>query len=72
MKKSLFVLILGLVIASCDTTVKTSEDSTQFWRGNSIEVIVYDSCEYVLFSNGQSSWGAHKGNCKYCAERNKN
>ena len=70
MKKLLFVLLLGLALASCDTTVKTKQDSTQTWCGDPIRVVEYDSCEYVLFSNGQSSWGAHKGNCKYCAERN--
>lgn len=32
-----------------------------------IHVVEYDNCEYVLYNRGI----AHKGNCKYCAERNK-
>jgi len=40
------------------------------------EVVVIDSCEYIIYSEkrGYSSSGfmAHKGNCKFCEERNKN
>lgn len=70
MKKLLFVLLFGFALTSCDTTVKTKQDSTQTWCGKPIQVVEYDNCEYVYFSNGNMSWGAHKGNCKYCAERN--
>ena len=38
-------------------------------------VFEFDSCEYVLLSNTMGLKGkgylAHKGNCKYCAEREK-
>ncbi len=26
-------------------------------------IYVIDSCEYVIFNTGSSSWGSHKGNC---------
>ena len=26
-------------------------------------IYVIDSCEYIVFYNGSSSWGSHKGNC---------
>ena len=29
---------------------------------NSIYII--DSCEYIIFYGGSSTWGSHKGNCK--------
>jgi hypothetical protein len=38
-----------------------------------LQVVVIDSCEYLFYRDyGQSSSAgflAHKGNCKYCAER---
>lgn len=35
------------------------------------ETVVLDSCEYVYVTAGPGSWGSHKGNCKFCAERSK-
>ncbi len=32
-------------------------------------IIVVDSCEYISFSGGSSTWGSHKGNCKFCEKR---
>ena len=48
------------------------------WHG--FNVIVIDSCEYLYkkyeVRGGYAGYGygfmAHKGNCKFCAERNKN
>lgn len=34
-------------------------------------VVEYDSCEYVIRSAGHKGFLAHKGNCRYCAERRK-
>lgn len=36
-----------------------------------IDLITIDSCEYIRINNGYRTWGSHKGNCKYCAERSK-
>lgn len=38
---------------------------------DSIKFKVYevDNCEYILVGVGNDRWGAHKGNCKFCAER---
>ena len=27
-------------------------------------IYVIDSCEYIVFYSGSSTWGSHKGNCK--------
>ena len=39
------------------------------------EIVVIDSCEYVVFDRKQGYPGAgdicHKQNCKFCAERGK-
>ena len=26
-------------------------------------VYIIDSCEYIIFYGGSSTWGSHKGNC---------
>lgn len=39
------------------------------------QVIVIDSCEYIAAKAPFGDYGwvmSHKGNCKFCAERNKN
>ena len=36
-----------------------------------IEVLVIDSCEYVGYLYGYGAVLSHKGNCKFCAERNR-
>ena len=57
---------------------KIKKAQTERWHG--FNVIVIDSCEYIYkkyeVRGGYAGYGygfmAHKGNCKFCAERNKN
>lgn len=35
------------------------------------DIVIIDSCEYIHVRNGNATWGSHKGNCKFCAERSK-
>jgi hypothetical protein len=35
------------------------------------QTVEIDSCEYIFVGAGNASWGSHKGNCKFCKERNK-
>ena len=69
MKKLLFILAL-IVCASCNNTVETDTVEQDY------RVVVIDSCEYVMFDRAAGYHGfgfmAHKGNCKFCAERAKN
>lgn len=79
MKKILIVLFGCLSLASCECeTEKTPEQikHEQRWRG--FKVIVIDSCEYLIktveVSPGtrhatSAGYMAHKGNCRFCAER---
>ena len=46
----------------------SEENSSSF--GSSFVVLTVDSCEY-LYGYGSAGRFAHKGNCKYCIERNK-
>ena len=69
MKKILFIfctLFLSVALMSCKPTTDTRALPTNdnFY---SFRVIEIDGCEYVQ----RKHQFAHKGNCKYCAERRK-
>lgn len=81
MKKLLLLALTAIMMAGCCNTQKkeTECDKTfkERWHGFHVEVI--DSCEYILRyterESGNQGFGqsfmAHKGDCKYCAERRK-
>jgi len=56
MKKLL--ILAAIVFSGCDSSEFTAV-FTNAYSGTEI----YDGCEYVYFSGGTSTWGAHKGNC---------
>ena len=81
MKKLLFLSLLFL--ASCnsepevDTTEETSNDEGSYMMFEYGTVDEYhiqeiDGCEYILVNGSDAHEPAftHKGNCKFCAERN--
>ena len=61
----LFALISFMVIG-CDQQ-KLADDITK----NDFGICIYDSCEYLVGNHGYRGFLAHKGNCKFCAERRK-
>lgn len=67
----LYTLLATVLLIGCDmdTTIKKKDTGLKYY-GNSIDVFEIDGCEYVHILNGNASWGAHKGNCKYCLARN--
>ena len=71
MKKLLFVFAVAILLCSCDIknedgTYKLAKDPQVVNYGGYYQIVI-DSCEYV-HNNYQL---AHKGNCKFCAERRK-
>lgn len=66
----LFLALMALLLMSCGETPRTEKDSTLEY-----DVIEIDSCEYIMVQS-RTSYGyivtsiGHKGNCKYCMERN--
>lgn len=63
MKKLILLLSLAFVMCGChdDKVVYTKSQRTTLEVG----VFEYDSCEYITLYSSV----AHKGNCKFCAER---
>ena len=62
MKKLILLTLLAVITAGC------IENGSEISKSSKIFVdVTYDSCEYVV-SNATERM-AHKGNCKFCAER---
>lgn len=68
----LFLALMALLLMSCDnrSIARTDKDSTLEY-----DVIEIDSCEYIMVQSEayrlkKVASIAHKGNCKYCKERN--
>ena len=64
------VVIISLCImtlmVSCSSREKQKEVRT--YNVDSLphtdySIYVIDSCEYIVFYGGSSTWGSHKGNC---------
>ena len=66
-KKIILLALTALVMAGCDTKQSDGTYEPYFYK-----TYIIDSCEYVGYAAGsQGDYLAHKGNCKYCAERRK-
>ena len=66
MKKIIAFALLAMMMVGCEEKNENREYAT-CERGYTYEVLVIDSCEYL-----RSAYQlAHKGNCRFCTERNK-
>ena len=77
MKKLLILSLLFSILFSCSNETDNSKTKYKPTDKNykaigtdalSYDIIVIDSCEYVTRFHKL----AHKGNCRFCKERNKN
>lgn len=68
--KKLF-LLFAIALASCETKNATINSTEVVINGYEIRNYEIDGCEYIGWLNGNSSVLTHKGNCKFCTERNK-
>lgn len=59
------IILAVLLLMSCDR--KNPDGSYDPERSLTFKVIRIDSCEYIQYWEGL----AHKGNCRFCAERNR-
>ena len=65
MKKITLLALTALIMVGCE--YRNTDGSYNTSRSIDLETIVIDSCEYI---RGYYKL-AHKGNCKFCAERRK-
>lgn len=66
MKKIILLVFTTLMMIGCD------DKNTQPRELSGTRTYVIDSCEYVGMAIGcRSGVLAHKGNCRFCAERRK-
>jgi hypothetical protein len=92
MGKILLIIVSIFCLVSCDNRTeeqrwkdyqakkeKARQDSIREARFKGFQVIVIDSCEYLIKERketcGHNGYGwsfmSHKGNCKFCKERRK-
>ena len=67
MKKILLLTLLAIIMVGCKESTNNDRNYATDERGYTYEVTVIDSCEYFR----SSYYMIHKGNCKFCLERNK-
>ena len=73
MKKIILLALTTLMMVGCE--YKTDAEIEEAKHLNGFNIVVIDSCEYLLKSDQAGYFGygyfAHKGNCRFCAERRK-
>ena len=75
---TLYFVLAVVVLSGCDNNEGVlgwhNEISTKGIEKD-YKIVVIDSCEYIMYDAGSGYAGngflAHKGNCKFCAKRNK-
>jgi len=73
MKKIILLVVVTLMMVGCE--YKTDTEIEEAKRLDGFNIVVIDSCEYLkrCESAAYAGYGylAHKGNCRFCAERRK-
>lgn len=65
MKRIILLALTALTVVGCD--YRNPDGSYDSSRSVELSTVAIDSCEYIKGTYKL----AHKGNCKYCAERRK-
>jgi hypothetical protein len=57
--------IMTVMFSGCSTVHKKEEVKVYNIDTLNTDYVIYviDSCEYIVFYSGSSTWGTHKGNC---------
>lgn len=64
--KSVIILLIGLFsLITCQPSNTNKEDLSKKYYSTK----VIDNCEYIIYENGMTYGLVHKGNCKFCKER---
>lgn len=69
---SALMLLIAFVITGCETKNAETRSTDITINGADITIYIIDSCEYIGYIHkSNADYLTHKGNCKYCAQRNK-
>jgi hypothetical protein len=60
---SLFLLFLTIGFSACNQPVEENKEPRVI-SDKLVDIVIYDSCEYIVYGSGNNRWGSHKGNCK--------
>jgi len=57
--------IMTMMLEGCSSNQKQREVKVYNIDTLNTDYVIYviDSCEYIIFYSGSSTWGSHKGNC---------
>lgn len=67
MKKIILLALTALIMVGCIS----DKEEAKIYENDGFATLTYDNCEYVFKTAGYKGFLAHKGNCKFCAERRK-
>lgn len=68
---AIIALFCLFFIYKCSEDIYNKNSELHDQDGDGFRVAVVDSCEYVYRIDGYKGFMAHKGNCKFCEQRNK-
>ena len=69
--KIIVTLVVAITIILAVLLLMSCERKSTYQK-NEIEIVVIDSCEYIKEATAYlHAIYVHKGNCRFCAERNK-
>lgn len=72
MKQHLIIcslLLASVIFFGCEGGNVEHKKTPYRLRHIPITIATIDSCEYIIVNAGYATWGSHKGNCKFCMER---
>ena len=71
MKNIILLALITLIMVGCE--YKSEAEIEEAERLSGFNIVVIDSCEYLIMSKSvyQAGYGyfSHKGNCRFCKER---
>jgi len=70
-----YVLLVAVIFCGCGSNNSEQQkeplNKVQEIEYGRIQVLITDSCEYVVWNYSSAGGIVHKQNCKFCAERSK-
>jgi len=64
-----FSFITLVVLCGCNHGRPTYQIEDKEYYARNFQVVVIDSCEYLIKQSGYAGFMAHKGNCIFCENR---